>query len=177
MLDVGPVEVGQTGNGEHGFVGRGPEERVVRGREDGPLAQRDGMRHADVALCVGELVVLDADHDAGEVLVRVRDPRVDGLERLGVDVGVDAAVAREQDVAEEVGAHDGRLELLERVHYVWPVSVEVEEDVGCLNRLDEAVLMVWVEFCPGVDCWLEVWVYLPLVEEDVPDVLRDTGKL
>jgi len=161
-------------DGEHRFFDHVPEQRMVRGRKDSPLAERERMRHGDVALRVVELVVFDADHDAGEAFVLSGNPFVDGSEGLRVDVRVDAAVAREQHVAQEVGAHDGRLELLERVHYVGTVPVEVEEDVGCLDCFDEVVVVVWIEFCPGVDRWPQAWLYFLLVEEDVPDVLGDT---
>lgn len=64
------------------------------------------MWHGDVTFFF-ELIVLYADDNASEVLVGFWNPVVDWNDRLGVDVGVDAAIASQQDVAEEVCSHHG----------------------------------------------------------------------
>ena len=57
-----------------------------------------------------EAVTFDADDEAGAVGEGGGDPGCKGLEADGVEIGVDAAVAVEQEIAQEIGAEDGVLE-------------------------------------------------------------------
>lgn len=89
------------GQVEHGVAGHGKET---------PICKLQVARPVDPAV-MALAVVLDAN-DGIDARGQLRsDPVVNGLERVGVDVAVDAAVAKQDEVANEVGAQDGVAQL------------------------------------------------------------------
>ena len=126
------------------------EEDVARFRGHGRHAQLDAVGET-LDERAAETVAFDAEDEVRFTLERVGDPRVDGSETDGVEVRVDAPVAVEDEVANEVGAEHRVLEGKEVAHEVGFVR-EVLRHVALAAAFgDHFEAVVWVAFDPGLD--------------------------
>lgn len=108
-LEVGGLEAGEGRVVEarelvqrlHGAVDHGAEHGVPRGGGDGPLAELEVVGDLNPARAA-QPVELNADDNARVPMVLLGHPEVYRLQRDGVNVGVDAALAEQQQVAQDI---------------------------------------------------------------------------
>lgn len=80
------------------------EDRVSRGRGNGPLAELEPVGDVGPGTPIAA-IELDAHYQACLFAELFGDPDVDGSDGEGVGVGVDAAKGIEEEVAQHVGFH------------------------------------------------------------------------
>lgn len=132
LVDRRAVDDGQVLDRVDDAVNHLLEDRVSRGRGNGPLAELQPVRDVGPGPAVAA-IKLDAHDQAGLAAELLRDPGVNGPDGDGVGVGVDAAKDVEEQVAQHVRLHA----------HVGEVVVDVG-DLGVVAEvaLDELVAVV-----------------------------------